>query len=170
LGSIRISNRLPSSLMGSLGIALTLHNPFSVGNCKRLTYQVGIINTPICDAVNSRVTLWEPKAPVLIEAVKAEADRFAANLFPIIGEAQKGDATTLPEIAAALYARGIATARAGQWHAQSIPISWNEHEGLDCDSSGARRGSLLVGRALSFASARAWGLGCARYATFRPLG
>jgi hypothetical protein len=39
------------------------------------------------------------------EAVTAEADRFAANVLPIIREAQKAGATSLREIAAALNAR-----------------------------------------------------------------
>jgi len=52
--------------------------------------------------------------------VKAEADRFAANVLPIIGEAQRAGARTLREIAEALNARGIATARGGQWYAQSV--------------------------------------------------
>ena len=54
------------------------------------------------------------------EAVSAEANRFAANVLPIIREAQKAGATTLREIAAALNARGVATARGGQWHAKSV--------------------------------------------------
>jgi len=52
--------------------------------------------------------------------VKAEADRYAANVLPIIREAQKAGARTLREIAEALNARGIATARGGQWYAQSV--------------------------------------------------
>jgi hypothetical protein len=48
-----------------------------------------------------------------VEAVSAEADRFAANVLPIIKEAQRAGATTLGEIAAALNARGVATARGG---------------------------------------------------------
>jgi len=55
-----------------------------------------------------------------LEAVVTEADRFAANVLPIIREAQKAGATTLREIAAALNARGVATARGGQWHAKSV--------------------------------------------------
>jgi hypothetical protein len=39
---------------------------------------------------------------------------------PIIREAQKAGARTLREIAEALNARGIATARGGQWYAQSV--------------------------------------------------
>ena len=44
-----------------------------------------------------------------VDAVKSEADRYAANVLPIIREAQKA----LREIAEALNARGIATARGG---------------------------------------------------------
>jgi DNA invertase Pin-like site-specific DNA recombinase len=43
--------------------------------------------------------------------VKAEADRFAANVLPVIREAQRAGATSLRAIAQALNARGIATAR-----------------------------------------------------------
>lgn len=49
-----------------------------------------------------------------VGAVKAEADRYAANVLPIIREAQKAGARTLREIAEALNARGIATVRGGQ--------------------------------------------------------
>ena len=55
-----------------------------------------------------------------VDAVKAEADRSAANVLPIIREVQKAGALTLREIAEALNARGIATARGGQWYAQSV--------------------------------------------------
>lgn len=55
-----------------------------------------------------------------VEALKVEADRYAANVLPIIREAQKAGARTLREIAEALNARGIATARGGQWYAQSV--------------------------------------------------
>jgi len=55
------------------------------------------------------VTLGNPRLHVArrsaIEAVSAEADRFAANVLPIIREAQKAGAKTLREIAAALNAR-----------------------------------------------------------------
>jgi hypothetical protein len=56
-----------------------------------------------------------------VDAVKAEAGRYAANMMiPIIREAQRAGARTLREIAGALNARGIATARGGQWYAQSV--------------------------------------------------
>jgi len=46
--------------------------------------------------------------------------RNSLDLLPIIREAQKAGARTLREIAEALNARGIATARGGQWYAQSV--------------------------------------------------
>src|SRR5450631_2278298 len=70
------------------------------------------------------VPLGNPKLHVArsgaVEAVKTEADRYAANVLPIIREAQKAGATTLRQIAEALNARGVATARGGQWHAKSV--------------------------------------------------
>jgi DNA invertase Pin-like site-specific DNA recombinase len=70
------------------------------------------------------VTLGNPRLhtarKTAVDTVKAEADRFAANVLPIIREAQKAGARTLREIAQALNARGIATARGGQWYAQSV--------------------------------------------------
>lgn len=55
-----------------------------------------------------------------VASIKAEADRRAANVLPIIREAQKAGATTLRQIAEALNARGVATARGGQWYATSV--------------------------------------------------
>jgi DNA invertase Pin-like site-specific DNA recombinase len=70
------------------------------------------------------VTLGNPKLHVArkgaVEAIKAEADRYAANVLPIIREAQKAGASTLRQVADALNARGIPTARGGQWYAQSV--------------------------------------------------
>jgi DNA invertase Pin-like site-specific DNA recombinase len=70
------------------------------------------------------VSLGNPKLHMArknaLEAVTVGADRFAANVVPIIREAQKAGATTLREIAEALNARGVATARGGQWHAKSV--------------------------------------------------
>ena len=53
------------------------------------------------------------------ENAEAEEQRHQ-NVLPIIREAQKAGARTLREIAEALNARGIATARGGQWYAQSV--------------------------------------------------
>jgi DNA invertase Pin-like site-specific DNA recombinase len=70
------------------------------------------------------VTLGNPRLHVArksaVDTVKAEANRYAANVLPIIREVQKAGARTLRQIAAALNARGIATARGGQWYAQSV--------------------------------------------------
>jgi Recombinase len=71
-----------------------------------------------------RAALGNPRLHVArksaVDAVKVEADRYAANVLPIIREAQKAGARTLREIAEALNASGIATARGGQWYAQSV--------------------------------------------------
>lgn len=53
-------------------------------------------------------------------AVRAGADRHAANVLPIIRAVRKAGATTLREIADALNARGVTTARGGQWHAMTV--------------------------------------------------
>lgn len=70
------------------------------------------------------VTLGGPKLHVArrsaVASIKAEADRHAANVLPIIREAQKAGATTLRQIADALNARGVTTARGGQWYATSV--------------------------------------------------
>jgi DNA invertase Pin-like site-specific DNA recombinase len=55
-----------------------------------------------------------------VAAVKAEADRAAGNVLPIIAEIRKSGATTLRAIADALNARGVATQRGGKWHAMSV--------------------------------------------------
>ena len=51
------------------------------------------------------------------------ADRFAANVKPIIAEIRKSGATSLRAVATALSARGVPTARGGQWNAQSAPVA-----------------------------------------------
>jgi DNA invertase Pin-like site-specific DNA recombinase len=70
------------------------------------------------------VILGSPKLHVAREsaavAVKAQADQHAANVLPIIKEAQRAGANTLRAVAQALNARGIATARGGAWHAMSV--------------------------------------------------
>jgi len=54
------------------------------------------------------------------EAIKSNADKQAATVLPIIRAAQKAGATTLREIAEALNARGVHTARGGKWYATSV--------------------------------------------------
>ena len=53
-------------------------------------------------------------------SIKAGADQHAANILPIIREAQKAGATTLRAAADALNARGIPTPRGGVWYAMSV--------------------------------------------------
>jgi DNA invertase Pin-like site-specific DNA recombinase len=70
------------------------------------------------------VALGSPKLHVArkkaMASIKAVADQHAANILPIIKEAQRAGATTLRQIAEALNARGVATARGGQGHATSV--------------------------------------------------
>jgi hypothetical protein len=53
-------------------------------------------------------------------AIKAGADRHAANVLSIILAVKKAGATTLREIADALNAGGVPTARGGAWHAMTV--------------------------------------------------
>ena len=53
-------------------------------------------------------------------AIKTNADKHASNVLPLIREAQKHGATSLRDIADALNARGVSTARGGKWYAQSV--------------------------------------------------
>jgi len=70
------------------------------------------------------VTLGNPKLHQARESavvsIKAGADQHAANILPIIREAQKAGATTLRAVADALNARGISTPRGGAWYAMSV--------------------------------------------------
>jgi DNA invertase Pin-like site-specific DNA recombinase len=51
---------------------------------------------------------------------RAKADKFAANLLPIIRAIQKSGERRLAKIAEALNARGIRTARGGQWYPTTV--------------------------------------------------
>ena len=48
------------------------------------------------------------------------ADQFAANVLPVVKEIEAAGITTLKGIAAAMNARGIRTARGGQWHPTTV--------------------------------------------------
>jgi len=52
--------------------------------------------------------------------LKADADRFARNVAPIIREIQSAGATSHRGIARSLNARGVATARGGAWTAVQV--------------------------------------------------
>jgi len=70
------------------------------------------------------VTLGSPKLHEArenaLKAVNAAAKLHAANVVPIIREVQKAGAATLRDVAEALNARGIGTARGGKWHATTV--------------------------------------------------
>jgi DNA invertase Pin-like site-specific DNA recombinase len=70
------------------------------------------------------VQLGSPKLSEAREAaavaVKANADRHAANVMPVVREIQRAGATSLRDIATALNARGITSPRGGPWHATSV--------------------------------------------------
>jgi DNA invertase Pin-like site-specific DNA recombinase len=55
-----------------------------------------------------------------LQAKKAEADRFAKNVAPIIRDIQSSGVASLRGIARSLVARGIATARGGEWTAVQV--------------------------------------------------
>src|SRR6476620_4582918 len=62
------------------------------------------------------------QAPHKAAAIANEtaADQHAANVLPIIRQIKRAGATTLREIANALNARGVQTARGGQWYATTV--------------------------------------------------
>ena len=70
------------------------------------------------------VQLGNPRFAETIErahaAHKAAADRFAANVLPVVREIQASGATTLDAVAQALNARGVRTARGGRWHPMTV--------------------------------------------------
>ncbi len=55
-----------------------------------------------------------------VAAHKANADRFAANIMPIIREVEATGITSYSGIAKVLNARGIRTARGGDWHPATV--------------------------------------------------
>ncbi len=53
-------------------------------------------------------------------AGKAAADAFAANVLPVVRQLQAAGVVTVRAIAEALNARGIRTARGGEWHGSTV--------------------------------------------------
>src|SRR5271166_3314283 len=53
-------------------------------------------------------------------ANREAANAFAANLLPVVRELQASGTTTVRAIAEALNARGIRTARGGDWHNSTV--------------------------------------------------
>jgi DNA invertase Pin-like site-specific DNA recombinase len=54
------------------------------------------------------------------QAVRATADAFAKNVLPVIRELKAAGVTATRDIAEALNARGIRTARGGTWHHSTV--------------------------------------------------
>jgi hypothetical protein len=55
------------------------------------------------------------------QAEREAADAFAANVLPVVSQMQAAGLSTLRQIAEALNARGIHTARGGgAWHASTV--------------------------------------------------
>ena len=55
-----------------------------------------------------------------VASVKADADRFAKNVAPVIREIEASGVSSHRGIARALNARGVATARGGKWEAVQV--------------------------------------------------
>lgn len=69
--------------------------------------------------LGNRTNLGEASA-LGAAAGAANADRFAANVLPIVDSIKAAGISTLSGIADALNQRGVHTARGGQWHATSV--------------------------------------------------
>ena len=54
------------------------------------------------------------------KAAAEEADRFAANVLPIVEAIRSSGICTFAGIADALNARGVSSARGGRWHVSSV--------------------------------------------------
>jgi DNA invertase Pin-like site-specific DNA recombinase len=69
--------------------------------------------------------LGNPRSAVIAarlgrEAQSEEADRFAANVMPVIDSLRGSGIVDLRGIAAALNQRGVRTARGGRWHVSNV--------------------------------------------------
>ena len=91
---------------------------------KERTLIAGRTKSALAAAKAKGVRLGKPKTDAAREravvAIKAEADRAAGNVLPLIAEIRRSGATTLRAIADALNARGLPTPRGGRWHAMSV--------------------------------------------------
>jgi len=77
------------------------------------------------------------KASVSGNAVKkVKADQFAANVQLVIEDIQKAGIKTLRDIASALDARGIKTARGGMWSATAVSRVIERERSIDFSETG----------------------------------
>ena len=102
---------------------LTLHILAAVAEHERLMISARTKAALAAAKANGK-RLGGPKLGVATKlgnaANAAAADRFAANVMPIIREVKATGVTSLRAVAAALTARGIATARGGEWNAAQV--------------------------------------------------
>ena len=54
------------------------------------------------------------------DAMRQQADAFAANLMPLIRQLRASGIKTVPALAAELNARGVRTARSAMWHPTTV--------------------------------------------------
>ncbi len=66
------------------------------------------------------IRLGNPRLAEIHTRLAADADAFAASVLPHIQQAQAEGAGSLRELADALNAKGITTARGGRWRAQQV--------------------------------------------------
>jgi DNA invertase Pin-like site-specific DNA recombinase len=71
--------------------------------------------------LGNRTNLAEAQAAG-VARVKQAADAFAANVLPIVRQIQATGVKTAKAIAVAMNARGVKTARGGQWHPTSVRL------------------------------------------------
>ena len=87
--------------------------------------------SPGLDPVAHRAALAQKKAQGVVlgnadasakgvDANRAAADSFAANVLPIVRQIEASGMKGHRAIAAALNARGVRTARGGDWHATTV--------------------------------------------------
>src|SRR3954463_3555573 len=69
--------------------------------------------------LGNRTNLAEARAAGR-EVLVRQADMFAANVLPVIDDIRRQGATSLREIAAQLTARGVRTARGGEWSTSAV--------------------------------------------------
>jgi DNA invertase Pin-like site-specific DNA recombinase len=70
-------------------------------------------------SLGTKTNLGEAQA-LGVSAIQAAADAFAANVLPVVRQLQASGITTTRAIAEALNARGIRTARGGEWHGSTV--------------------------------------------------
>jgi DNA invertase Pin-like site-specific DNA recombinase len=75
---------------------------------------------PLGWAIPDRVEEQRAAARRGAKAGKARADRHAGSVLPVVREIQAAGSKSLAGIAAALNARGIGTARGGEWHPTTV--------------------------------------------------